>query len=372
MTGKTFFESALLLGALLAPSVALGQALPTGQQFAGDYKFVEQKEVKTVEWKAAASAGFTLAAGNANVLTMSGGANFSRNDGKNLVALDLSGVYALTTVPRLLDRDSAGAACAAAATTNGCNGIIDRGEELGSQSTPTAGFLLIKLRYDRFFSVNNAGFLSAFAGLDIPASKKAIFGGQLGYSRQLFKTKLHQLKAELGTDLTYNSYILAEGTSGNDSLFLASARLFVGYALTLGENTQVSLSAESLINLNTATIVERRAEAADATRVNAAAALTTKVWKRLSFRFALGMRYDNCPAPNPNPNLKFAAYSTGVFNPAAGGVAASGLITEVSCSSQERAIEDGGGTAQDLSIYRVKYNQKLDLLTEANLVFSFL
>ena len=34
--------------------------------------------------------------------------------------------------------------------------------------------------------------------------------------------------------------------------------------------------------------------------------------------------------------------------------------------------EDGGGTAQDLSIYRVKYNQKLDVLTEANLVFSFL
>ena len=282
----------------------------------------------------------------------------------------MSGVYALTTVPRLLDRDSASAACAAMATTNGCNGVVDRGEELGSESKPTAGFLLVKLRYDRFFTPNNAGFLSAFAGLDIPASKKAIFGGQLGYSRQLFKTKLHQLKAELGTDLTYNNYILADGSSGADNLFLASARLFVGYALTLGENTQVSLSAESLINLNTATIVERRAAAADATRVNAAAALTTKVWKRLSFRFAMGMRYDNCPAPNPN--LKFADYSPGVFNPAAMGVAASGLITEVSCSQQERAIEDGGGTAQDLSLYRVKYNQKLDILTEANLVFSFL
>lgn len=356
-----FNRSLVMALALLWPMLADGQELPSGQQFTSEYKFVEIKEVKKVEWKASASAGFTLAAGNSNVLTLSGGANASRNDGKNLLALDLSGVYALVSLPALNDRDTAGLLCPAMSMMNGCNGVVDRGEEVGSESKTTAGFLLFKLRYDRLFTPNNAGFLAAFAGLDIPASKKAITGGQLGYSRRLFKTKLHELKAELGADLTYNNYIV-EDVAAQSNLFLASARLYLGYALTLGENTQFTAKAESLINLNSATIVERAVDPADATRVNANFALTTKVWQRLSFRFALGMRYDNCPAPNPN--LKFAAYSAG----------AAGLLGSVSCSKQESAIAagDDGATATDLSIYRVKYNQKLDVLTEANLVFNFL
>ncbi len=357
---------------LLWPALAHSQALPGGQQFTSDYKFTEVKEVKQVEWKASASAGFTLAAGNANVLTLSGGANASRNDGKNLIALDLSGVYALVTVPSLIDRETSGAPCAAMSMMNGCNGLVDRGEEVGSESKTTAGFLLFKGRYDRFFSPQNAGFLTAFSGLDVPASKKAIVGGQIGYSRTLVKSPLHEIKAELGADITYNNYVLADGAVGQANLFLASARLFLGYALSLGENTQFLAKAESLINLNRATIVERMAGPADATRVNANFALTTKVWQRLSFRFSFGLRYDNCPAPNPN--LKFAAYSTGVLSPAAGGNEASGLLTDVSCSKQESAIAagDNGATVTDLSIYRVKYNQKLDMLTEANLVFNFL
>lgn len=364
--------SVVMASILLWPALSYSQALPSGQQFTSDYKFVEIKEVKKVEWKASASAGFTLAAGNSNVLTISGGANATRNDGKNLIALDLSGIYAIVTVPSLLDRDTTGMNCPAMSMMNGCNGVVDRGEEVGSESKTTAGFFLFKGRYDRFFTTNNAGFLAAFTGLDIPASKKAIAGGQLGYSRQLFKTKLHELKAELGADVTYNNYIVADGTAGQANLLLASARLFVGYALSLGENTQFLANAESLINLNPATIVERHAAPADATRVNAKVALTTKIWQKLSFRFSFGLRYDNCPAPNPN--LKFAAYSPGVFTAAAMGNPASGLITETSCSKQEAAIAagEGGATVTDLSIYRVKYNQKLDMLTEANLVFNFL
>lgn len=347
---------------------AQAQALPSGQQFNSEYKFVEPpKEVKVVEWKASASAGFTLAAGNSNVLTLSGGANASRNDGKNLIALDLAGVYALTTVPVLIDRDSTGGLCPAGSTMNGCDGVVSRGEEVGSQSKTTAGFLLFKGRYDRFFTPNNAGFLAAYAGLDIPASKKAIVGGQIGYSRQFVKTKLHEIKAELGADLGYNDYIVSDAAMmANSSLFLASARIFVGYNLSLGENTQFTAKAESLINLNPATIVERYAATADATRVNANLSLTTKIWDKLSFRFAFGLRYDNCPAPNPN--LKFAAYSA----------AGADLLKNASCTSQERKIEGAEGyTSQqdalnDLAVYRAKYNQRLDLLTEANLVFNFL
>jgi len=355
------------LAALVAnPSTGFAQpAVPEGQQFASDYKFVEVKEVKKVEWKASAAAGFTLATGNSNVFTVSGGASFSRNDGKNLFAFDVGGVYGLTQLPILLDRDAAGALCPPESMMNGCNGVIDRNTELGTESKTTAGYLLAKARYDRFFSVNNAGYLTAFAGLDAPANKRVVTGGQIGYSRQFYKSKMHEFKAELGADLTYTEYEVRDGMMmGEPNLFLASARLFLGYNLTLGENTQVTAKVESLINLNPATVVERRVAPADATRVNANLALTTKVWQRLSFRFSLGIRYDNCPAPNAN--LNFKAYSQGLID--------SGLLGQVSCSSQEALISRGesGATESDLSIYRVKYNQKLDTLTEANLVFSFL
>jgi hypothetical protein len=149
--------SVVIASILLWPALSHSEALPGGQQFTSDYKFSEMKEVKQVEWKASASAGFTLAAGNSNVLTVSGGASASRNDGKNLIALDLSGVYALVTVPSLLDRDMTGSLCPAMSMMNGCNGVVDRGEEVGSESKTTAGFLLFKGRYDRFFTVHNAG-----------------------------------------------------------------------------------------------------------------------------------------------------------------------------------------------------------------------
>lgn len=348
-----------LCGALVcAASIAHAQ-VPQAEQFQGKYTFVEAKEVKKVEWKASASAGFTLASGNSNILTISGGANASRNDGKNLLTLDLNGVYGLTTLPKLYDRTLTGGPCPTMMAPAECNGQVDNSNEVGSETKTTAGFLLFKGRYDRFFTTNNAGFLSGYVGTDFTASKKVNTGAQLGYSRQLFKTKLHELKAELGMDYNYINYILPEGTVDSNNVHLASARLFVQYGLTLGENTQFGAKAESLINLNPATIVERRAQAADATRVNAGMFLSTKIWGRLSFRIAFNLRYDNCPAPNAN--FKFAAYSKP-------------LPTDVSCGSLEKLLEDpsNGYTPQDLSIYRVKYNQKLDTLTEANLVFSFL
>ncbi|MCS6913815.1 MAG: DUF481 domain-containing protein [Myxococcales bacterium] len=356
---------------LLAPSWAPpvhGQSLTRAGLFTTEYKFVENKEVKEVEWKASASAGFTLAAGNANVLTVSGGATASRNDGKNLVSAELSGMYSLTTLPLLIDRDSSGNICEPGSMAMGCNGLVDRGEEVGNQSKTTAGFLLFKGRYDRFVSRNNAGFVVGFIGMDTPASKSVVTGGQVGYSRQLFRNSMHEVKAELGADFTYNSYIVGPARMEiSDSLFFASARLFVGYHLKLGESTQLTARAETLLNLNPAIVVERYATTGDATRVNAQVALTTKIWQRLGFRFSFSLRFDACPAPNPS--LKFSPYSE----------VAQRILQTYTCSQQERRIEDGwdygnnrDAAARDLAIYRVRYNQRLDLTTEANLVFNFL
>lgn len=327
---------------------AQAQDLPSANQFNAAYSVAKQEEVKAVVWKASAALGFSLATGNANFFNLSGGANAVRNDGKNKLTLDLNGVYATTNTPVLVDRNG--------------NGVADDETEIGSRTDTKAGYLLFQGRYDRFFTTNNAGYVKAYVGTDFTAAKKALTGAQLGYSRQLFKTPLHDLQVDIGADYNYTNYLI-EAAGGNSNVHIASARLAASYNLMLGENTRFEASAESLINLNGAAIGDRYAQPADATKLNGKLSLTTKVWNRLSFRFGFGVRYDNCPAPNAT--FKYANFSRELH----------GAGENQTCSSLENFIRDNIGTlftAQDLQLYKVRYNQKLDTLTEANLVFNFL
>ena len=338
---------------------AWAQALPTADQFQTKYQFAKAEEVKKVEWKASASAGLTLVTGNANNITFAGGANAVRNDGKNKLTLDLSGVYARAATPVLVT--SAGGAA---------TGVSD----IDSEAKVTAGYLLGRARYDRFFTANNALYLAAFGGLDIPASKKAIVGVQLGYGRQLIKSGRHELMAEAGIDYNYTGYVAPDGSANlNLNVHVASARLFLGYNLLLGENTRIEAKGESLINLNPTTIGDRRAASADATRVILGVALTTKIWQRLSFRFASSLRYDNCPALNTQ--VKFAGFAAGTV---LAGSATDPSSTFFGCTSTPNFGESRFGALspadQDFNtrLYQARYNQRLDTLTEANLVFNFL
>ena len=77
---QNLFSVGVVLGGLLlgAADASAQDQVPVVKQ-----EFGKQEEVKEVIWKASASAGFSISTGNASVMTLSGGATASRNDGAN-------------------------------------------------------------------------------------------------------------------------------------------------------------------------------------------------------------------------------------------------------------------------------------------------
>ena len=65
----------------------------------------------------------------------------------------------------------------------------------------TTNHWITKGRYDRFFTLNNAGYVLGQLGADKIAGKRLYGGGQLGYSRQLLKNEQHTIVAEAGLRL---------------------------------------------------------------------------------------------------------------------------------------------------------------------------
>src|SRR5262249_3621445 len=148
------------------------------------------------------------------------------------------------------------------------------------------------------------------AGLDRPASKQVFVQGQVGYSRHILKTKMHDLTAELGYDFTYDRLMLPQPDPSLDpafqDIFLHSGRLFVGYLLSVSDHTSVRASAEALINFNPLTIGDREVGVAEATRFIGKVEFTTKIWKPLAFRAAFTARYNNAPALRAVGGITFA------------------------------------------------------------------
>ncbi len=254
-----------------------------GAARADDPKFTygSYEEKKAVEWKANASAGLLLTTGNANQLSFSAAAMGLRNDGWNKLQLDVSGAYARATVLSANDINN--------------NGLLDPGELKRDSHTSTA-LWNVKLRYDRFLTKNNLLYLAGFAWGNEPAGKRVVAGAQVGYSRQLYKNDVHLIVAELGYDFSYERYL--SGTELN--YYLHSLRAFVGYTLSLSKDTAFGIDVEYLGNFNPYDgPYGSRVKAFEDSRVNGRAILTTRLWKKLSFRIAFTARYDNVPAPLP-------------------------------------------------------------------------
>src|SRR5262249_12362186 len=147
--------------------------------FAGDPTFTygksdDVKDVKVSEWHASAEGGVVFTTGNSETTTATGGLKLQRKSGNNLFAFEAAAAYA----------KAGGGAIDA---QNG-NGVIDDSSEIVTTNTLTAETLNVKARYDRFLTTDNSLFLAALASRDLPAGKYAVFGGQLGYSRQLYKS----------------------------------------------------------------------------------------------------------------------------------------------------------------------------------------
>jgi len=178
---------------------------------------------------------------------------------------------------------------------------------LDRRSTTTTNNWVTKARYDRFFTTNNAGYGSGNVGGDRIAGKSLVAGGQVGYSRQLFKNDTHTLVSELGYDYSREHYV-PQPMRTLDPVSIHSARLFVGETMKLGDASALVASVEGFLNLNreaAAINVQNRTLGVDPfhdTRVIGKATMTTTVWKRLSVAFGFTVRFDQNPAPRPIPS----------------------------------------------------------------------
>ena len=236
------------------------------------------------EWRATAQAGLLLTTGNAFTTNWSGGLRATRKAGKNKMQLDLGGAFAKSAVYVATDADA--------------NGSIDESEYNRITQTTTQSWLA-KGRYDRFLSARNALYTSVSASADKPAGRTLIGSGQLGYSRTLVTSPTHELVLESGYDFTY------EDLSRAVSVSIHSLRVFAGYQSTLSPDTSLEISMEGLFNINELETSSGPVAEFKDTRFNSQVSLTTSIYGAVSFRFWFQSRFDDNPAPRPNPAVPF-------------------------------------------------------------------
>ncbi|HEY2903292.1 MAG TPA: DUF481 domain-containing protein [Polyangia bacterium] len=282
------------LGAVAVAALALLSAAPVQAQGNPTFTYGSADAApapKTVEWKVQAKGGAIATTGNSTSANAIFGLGASRKEGNNKLALDGAIAYGRSTVWT--------------AVPNASGAVIG----LDGKATTTTNNWNSKGRYDRFFTLNNSGFISALAAADQIGGKSFYGGGQIGYSRQLLKSPMHLVVAELGYDLSYERYV-SQPNKTLDPVTIHSARLFVGETLKLSAVTGISASAEALFNLNkegsaykynSASMPEQGVDALHDTRVIGKIGLTTTLAKSLSFGFSFAVKYDQNPAPRPLP-----------------------------------------------------------------------
>jgi hypothetical protein len=241
-----------------------------------------------------AKGGLLVTTGNSETTNGTVAANVSRKEGNNKLALDGAIAYGKSRV-----------------TSPTVDAATNQITSLQNQEVETTNNWMGKGRYDRFFTLNNAGYALGDVGGDKIAGKTFTGGGQVGYSRQLLNNAMHLLVAELGYDFSYERYVQNPGTT-HEPVTVHSARLFVGETLTLTKATGLTANVEALFNLNketnaldassTSTPPATGVDAFNDTRVNGKLGLTTTLYKRLSISFGFGIKYDQNPAPLPIPS----------------------------------------------------------------------
>lgn len=255
-----------------------------------DFKFEERpaEAVDGVEWVASAQGGLILTTGNSQTTTLSAGVKASRKQGFNKFSIEGGLSFARSTI--LIANDANG------------NGTIDNEAEIDRETQTTNEAYSAKGRYDRFLTETDSVFATAGAAVDKPAGRDLVLAGQLGYSRQLFKDEIHALVSEAGFEVS------REDLAAGDASTIGSIRLFAGYTGKLSEDTGLSGDVEVLLNVNSVDNGSgTEAGTFEDARVNGNVALTTKMFKDISFRFALGIMWDNYPAPRPPLGIGYAA-----------------------------------------------------------------
>lgn len=307
-----FVPPALFALAGLSAVVTLAATAGTAAaQTEPKFEFGKQTDTKKVVWKLSTQAGLIYSTGNSRNVSVSGGVDLSRDDGKNRFTFVGNGAYVRTTQRVAND-------------ING-NGTISLGE-IRDQTVTTTALWTVKGRYDRFFTPRNTIYVTGGVLGNRPAGKIVVATGQAGYSRLIFKGMRNELVGEGGYDFTFERDV-GPPPAGYIDLFIHSLRLYLGYGLKISETTAFSASVEALLNLNPEQGPLGRIAPIQDTRINGRAAITTKLWKILSLRASFTARYDNAPAPLPALTIP---YETG-FIPLASRL---DTITEVALVAQ--------------------------------------
>jgi len=249
-------------------------------------KHDDVKDVKAVVWTAKGEAGLVATTGNSQTTTISAGANVTRKDADNKFDGVLTGTFARATTFTATDANGDGAISA---------------DELDQVTATSAENAALKLRYDRYLTELDSLYIAALGAIDRPAGKDFQGGGQVGYSRSLYKTDNAQALAELGYDLSYVR--LVDG----DSTTIHSVRGFVGYKGKIKTETSLEASVEGLVNGNAITFGDREAGAFKDVRLNGTIGVTTSLSSKLSLNASFAVKFDNFPAPLAKiGNLPFA------------------------------------------------------------------
>jgi hypothetical protein len=271
----------LALASAVAAALLCATPAPARSQDPPKFEFVKPEEVTAdkVEWKASAQAGFVSTTGNSRTLNVIGGGTGSRRSRDNRFSIEASGSYARSSIFIAVDRDG--------------DGFISE-DEIEEQVQTTAQAWEVKSRYDRFLTPCDSVYLLAAIGGDRPAGKQLVGGGQLGYSRRVFKDEYHEVIAELGYDFTYENLVAA-----GKGLAIHSARGFTGYAFTISDKTAAKSSVEVLVNANRLESPAGSIAPGEDTRVNGELELTTKLTSKVTLSASFRARFDNAPAPRP-------------------------------------------------------------------------
>jgi putative salt-induced outer membrane protein YdiY len=287
----------------------------------------EKPPEKPSDWQVQAKGGLLVTSGNSQSRNANLGLTGSHQTGYNKVSFEGNLAYGRSNVlvPVIMTD---------MATGNGVVTGLEREPQTTTNQWKARG------RYDRFLTDNNSAYVLGQLGADRVAGKKLVGGGQAGYSRQLVKNEVHTAVAELGYDFSYESYFTTPDRQ-IDPVAIHSARVFVGELWKLTPDAGLTGSFEALFNLNKekapdasdSTGASKEVKAFKDTRLAGKLGLTTTLYKNLSFAFGFTLLYDQNPAPRPVPaSAKGAPYAPGFF----------------------------------------PFADKVDTLTEATLVFTFL
>jgi hypothetical protein len=222
MRHRTCSTSGLFVLAALAFAPVRAQAQPAGPKFS--FVTPEPKVEEVVDKKLSARGGLVQLAGNSKVLTGTMGVQGAYQARSNRFSGEAGAAYSRSAIAVIADSNA--------------NMLVDEGE-LSKQSQTTSKLFQAKGRYDRFFTLNNSAYFSVQALSDVPAGKELVAGGQVGYSRQLYKDDRHRTVAELGYDFS-----LEQAAAANAELVqVHSARVYAAEELKLSDATGLVLNS---------------------------------------------------------------------------------------------------------------------------------